>query len=388
MRISDACVAEIYQIPGGDRNGSRNRGSGKDREQPLLYSSGTVDRPSPERQRRRRRRRLLRRILEIVLLAAALYLGIGWISEIGWEGLTSRIRGAEPGLVAAAAALLGARWAVWATRWRLGLKRRWSPAPWWHCAATILAAAVVNHLTPSFRIFGGLLRARYLGGGSRRGFTAVYGSVLFDQIVAQTVIGALAAIAFSVLAWRLDRLDQMMAGLLAVLALLLLVPLLLGRLRRRRIVPSVDAAGSGDSLAERLGALWRRVLEVLRSLEVLLRDPRLLIATVLLSLLYVACNWGAAWLAFESLGGRVDPLTVFLALSLGTTVGALSGTPGGSLTTEAAMVTCYALLGVDRELALSATLLYRGLHYLLVALLGLPSLLLCEGLHRRRSQSP
>ncbi|MDX1644630.1 MAG: lysylphosphatidylglycerol synthase domain-containing protein, partial [Thermoanaerobaculia bacterium] len=115
-----------------------------------------------------------------------------------------------------------------------------------------------------------------------------------------------------------------------------------------------------------------------------LRDLRLLISVGLLALLYVALNWAAAWSASNALARPLEPLTVFLALSLGTTVGALSGTPGGTLTTEAAMIACYVLLGVDRQTALAATLLYRGLHYLLVLTLGLPALVGCELAHCRR----
>lgn len=335
------------------------------------------------RSTRRRRRRRIRRLLEVILVGAALYLGIGWVSESGWTRLTGELRDARPPIVALVCLLLVARWAVWATRWRLGLRRRSSGASWWHAAGAILAAAAVNHLTPSFRVFGGLLRARYLGGPERRGFTATYGTVLFDQIVAQTVIGALAGVSFVFLAWHLGRLDQVLAGALGIVALLLLLPLLLRRLRRRH--PS--GAGSEarrDAVSDRLGALWRRVQEVLRSLDVLLRDTPLLLAAIGLSLLYVAANWAAACLAFTALGRPTEPLAVFLAVSLGTTVGALSGTPGGTLTTEAAMITCYGLMGIDHGTALAATLLYRGLHYLLVALLGLPSLALCEGLYRRR----
>lgn len=338
---------------------------------------------SEARRSRRRRRRRLRRLLEVVLVGAALYLGIEWVSESGWIRLTDELRAARPTVVALLSALLLARWAIWTSRWRLGLRRRSPGTGWWHAALAILAAAAVNHLTPSFRVFGGLLRARYLGGPSKRGFAAAYGTVLFDQIVAQTVIGGLSGGAFVFLAWRLGRLDQMFAAALGVSALLLLVPLLLRRLRRRRLVG--DGAGTkSDGVADRLGALWRRAQDVLRSLDVLLRDTPLLLGAIGLSLLYVVANWVAACLAFTALDQPVDPVAVFLALSLGTTVGALSGTPGGTLTTEASMVACYGLLGIDHSTALAATLLYRGLHYLLVATLGLPSLAACEALYRRR----
>lgn len=333
----------------------------------------------------------MRHGLEAVLVAAALYLAVGLVPETGWATLTAQIRSAAPGWVGLTCLLLFGRWVVWTTRWRLGLEKRLPGSSWWHALGTILAAAAVNHLTPSFRVFGGLLRARYLGGPDRRRFSTVYGTVLFDQLATQTAIGVLTAVAFVVAAWRLGRLDQMLAGLAVVTAFALLVPVLVSRLRRRRLAATGEAR-SLDSLSERLGALWRRIQEVLRSLEVLLRDLRLLAGVTTLALVYVVFNWAAAWAASVALGRPLEPLTVFLALSLGTTAGALSGTPGGTLTTEAAMVTCYVLLGIDRQTAFAATLLYRGLHYLLVLALGLPALIGCELHHRRlkarRASSP
>jgi uncharacterized protein (TIRG00374 family) len=146
----------------------------------------------------------------------------------------------------------------------------------------------------------------------------------------------------------------------------------------------VPPAETAEAPARPLVARGR---EILRGLQVLLRDRRLLVGTALLGLALAAFNVVAAWVAFAALEQPVALSSVFYAVSLGVVVGAISGTPGGGLTTEAAMVTCYALLGVDRPLALAATLLYRGLHYALVVVLGLPALLTLEALHRRARSS-
>lgn len=71
-----------------------------------------------------------------------------------------------------------------------------------------------------------------------------------------------------------------------------------------------------------------------------------------------------------------------VTISLGTAVGALSRSPGGIATTEAAMVGTYILLGVTEIDAAAATFLFRGLHYALVLSMGLPSLIFFEFQHR------
>jgi len=329
-------------------------------------------------------RRWARRTLELLLIGTALYLAINLVSEVGWRALEGELRAASRPLVALTFALLVMRYFAWNGRWQAALHRVGIRRCFWRGTVAILAAAAVNHLTPSFRVFGGLLRARYISRARSHPFPDTYGTVLFDQIANQTVTGAMSAIAFVAMALRLGSTGQAIAGGLLALSVLLLVPLLLRRMRRRR---QTEDRGKRDDpvlgFARRLRPLLDRGREALRRVEGLIHDPRLIASAVALSLLYVSLNLAAAWVAFLALGHTMPLMSVFLATSLGVTIGALSGTPGGSLTTEAAIVTCYTLLGVDRQAALAATLLYRGLHYLLILTLGVPSLATLELLHRR-----
>lgn len=329
------------------------------------------------------KRRWLRRSLQALLILAGLYLTFDLLSGMGWRELARELRSAHPRLVGYACLLLFLRWVAWSGRWSLSLRRAGVTVPIWRPLPTILAAAMVNHVTPSFRVFGGLLRARYISRAAGAPFSAAYGSVLFDQIVAQTVVGAITAIAFVLMALQLGRFRQAVAAALIVTSLLLLIPLLLRRYRRLRNLSRPDP-GSADEAQAGIGRrLMRRGRRAISELEHLIHEPGLLALSVTLSLVYVSLNLGGAWMAFRALGESPSMMSVFLAVSVGVTVGALSGTPGGGLTTEVAMVKCYELLGVETSIALAATLLYRGLHYLLVLGLGGPSLAILEFLHRR-----
>jgi uncharacterized protein (TIRG00374 family) len=94
-------------------------------------------------------------------------------------------------------------------------------------------------------------------------------------------------------------------------------------------------------------------------------------------------NLGAQWVLFRALGIRVDPFVVAAVIGGGTIVGALTGSPGGLATTEAAMTAGYVALGIGELDAAAATLLYRGLHYAVVLALGAPSLFYFEIVERR-----
>ena len=81
---------------------------------------------------------------------------------------------------------------------------------------------------------------------------------------------------------------------------------------------------------------------------------------------------------FLAIGAPVGPFATLAAVTMGTAVGTLSGAPGGVGATELAMMASFKLLGVDEVAAAAGTLLYRGLHYAGVLVVGLPALALLE----------
>ena len=178
-----------------------------DQPDPMTQPENEIGRESPGRVKRR----WLRRTLQALVILGGLYLTFDLLSGMGWRELVRELRTAQPVLVGYTCLLLFLRWVVWSARWGLSLKRAGVAVPIWRPLPTILAAAMVNHVTPSFRVFGGLLRARYISRAAKAPFSAAYGSVLFDQIVAQTVVGAITAIAFVIMALELGRFRQAFA---------------------------------------------------------------------------------------------------------------------------------------------------------------------------------
>ena len=127
-----------------------------------------------------------------------------------------------------------------------------------------------------------------------------------------------------------------------------------------------------------LGAASRRLLRrdvepVLRHLDATLgvgmdairARPRLLVLPILL----VLGDWATSVLAldfcFRALGEALHPGVLLTGFALGVTLGFLSMLPGGMGVQEGSMVGTYALLGVDYERAVLASMLFRVLYYLL-----------------------
>jgi uncharacterized protein (TIRG00374 family) len=340
--------------------------------------------PAPS-ARRRRLSPFLRIALQLLVIGLAGWAAGATLGSVGWRELAASLRDVDPAWTALSVLLLVARFVVWDLRWRIAFRPLGeAPGPL-HTFFALLGSACANTIIPVVRVVGGLLRARYVSHAADQSFGRAYGVVLFDQLAHQTVIVITGWLAFAGMAWVLG---QRVLGVVAFAALVLcglLVDLWVRRLRRERngrfeawMLRRVAALEHGR--AQTVVQHGRDAVAVLRDL---LSRPQLRRQAMLLGVLYVLLNAAAQWAVFQAMDRSVDLLTVGLAVTAGIAAGGFTGTPGGVGTTEAGMVLAYVALDVPRLDAAAGTVLFRGLHYLVVIGLGLPALLVFEARLRR-----
>ncbi|MDX1501065.1 MAG: lysylphosphatidylglycerol synthase transmembrane domain-containing protein [Thermoanaerobaculia bacterium] len=340
-----------------------------------------MSRPAPSTIRRSHRplKVAAKTIFALLVLAVAWKLAAG----MDWETLRSRLGQVDRALAAAAALLLAGRLVAWAQRWGLALARLGEPSRPLRRLAAVAASVAVNHATPYLRVFGAIFRARYLARGSRLSFGRHYGVVLFDQ----ATHGAAAALLLwgvgVVLAWQRGSLLLVAVGLgVGAAASLSVVGLRSGRISlSSRLVETVIAGARAR--AERFPALAEHGRGLVEMLRRLLGQGDLLLAMIGWSLVYATFNAGAQWLVFRALDVEIGLAAVVAVVGGGVIVGAVTGSPGGVATTEAAMAAGFIALGIGETDAAAATLIYRGLHYAVVIATGVPALLYFELAERR-----
>lgn len=343
--------------------------------------------------------RLVGRVVKIAIAAVVAVLVWRAVQALSWRQLARAIAAADLRFTLLGLALLVGRYLVWTLRWRLAL-RCLGPLPGWlHSFFTVVGAVAANGFTPTAPVVGGLLRARHgygavgAAGPGERAFGRVYGVVLFDQVAHQTVLalnGALVAVAAAL--W-FGRTAVAAATAAAIVAAIVVVSYWLRGLdeaRVERISGWLDRRLAGGDVEGarregRLQAIHAHGREALRVVQRLLRERWLRRAALLLGVVFVALNSLALWAFFRALGRPVDPLTAWMAVTAGVVAGGFTGTPGGVGTTEAGMVLALSAMEVGELDAAAATLLYRGLHYLVVLALGVPALVLLEARLRRRT---
>jgi len=309
----------------------------------------------------------------------ALYFTWRLLAGLNWHELGGRLAEASWLYLTPAILFLLARWAAWAWRFRLAARQAVGLDPGSVLGYFVLkASAALNLITPSARLIGGLMRARYFSRAAGRPFGVLYGVVLYDQIAHHAVMSTATWIALIATAWAMGKTSLSLAAATALVAVVAGL-FLWSRRGRFETNPLVRFLARRAERAEgRLQSFYTHGHEAVHVFVRLLGSPRLHVRAALLGVLYIVFNVGAQWLVFLAMGRPIDLLVVFTGVSLGTAAGTLTGTPGGLGTTEAAMVASFALLGVDRIDAAAGTLLFRGLHYATVLGLGLPALLFLE----------
>lgn len=333
-------------------------------------------------------RRWLPLAAKLAILAAVLLLAFRLAGDLDWQRVGRRLVSAHPGWVAVAVALLVVRMAIWAERWRLVVERAEGTVPRGVAFRTLTAAMLLNLVSPAARVVGLWMRARVMGRAGGVPFGRSLGAVLFDQLTHHLVMGGAAVGSLVVVSFLLGHavLGGAVGAALGVATVVLL-------LYRRRGGPGLEVlAASLAERAERAAARGARrgrwlagggtAVGVVRRL---LRDRGLVLRGLAFAGLFLAANVLAQEALFAALGTPAGLLRSLAAVTLGTTAGVLLGTPGGLGATEAAMVACYAALGVDRIDATAGVLLFRGLHYAAVLALGVPALVSLGG---RRAGMP
>jgi uncharacterized protein (TIRG00374 family) len=344
---------------------------------------------SPERWRQGRGgRRGLQLAVKWGLVGAALYFSWRLIAGMRWAELAARLVEADRPLVAASVFFLVLRFGLWDLRFRIAARRttreRVPGAVFGF--SVILASAALNLLTPAARVLSGPLRARSFARVCRRSFGTFYGIVLYDQLAHQGVVSVMTCLA--VLLAAVARGHGALGGAgLALLAVGVLGVILWSRRRG----PFADnpvvrfLARRADRAEGSLQRVYAEGHEAAGTFVRLLGDSGMALRAAALGVTLFLANAVAQWLIFRALGQEVGVLAVVAVVALGNAAGMLAGTPGGIGTTEAAMIAVYVALGVDRATAGAATLLFRGLHYVLVVVVGLPALAWLEARGTRRA---
>ena len=335
------------------------------------------------------RRALLKAVIRLIVVAVVFFFIWRFFDQLGWDELARRVRQANKSLVILASACIAMRFGLIYLRWSMVLELLKLPLSHVIGWTALMTGVLLNHVTPAARLLGGIVRARGLAKIYQTSFSSIYATILVEQVgnqLVQTFLMWLSVIPF---VWTLGW--HRTAFAIALVPPIAIVGGLIWRnLHGRPFDISQWSSFIGRRLQTQLrkwGPLrdgGRRIAEIFRAA---FSDVNLQIRLAVCGIGIVVSNVLALWLVLESLGIQVGFLYVFATVSLGLAAGLITGTPGGFATTEAAMIALLVTLGVEEIDAAAGVVLYRGLHYSMVLVVGGLSALAFELTVARRSRS-
>jgi Mg2+-importing ATPase len=275
----------------------------------------------------------------------------------------SLVEQARPRWLLWAVGLQALTYAAQAQVWRMVLHRAGSPLAFGVAYRIGLAKLFVDQALPTMGVSGAALVARALG---QRGHAraTVLAAIAVDASTFYIAYALNLALAVCIL---------ILAGHASVLILVASALFLLFGAGVVTVVLSLSGHGGGRAVAglSRIPVVGRAVALLRDADPRTTRDPRLLLQGTLLQVSIALLDAATVWVLIRSLGATADPGAVFASFMLASLLRTFGFMPGGLGTFEAASVGTLAVVGVPVPVALSATLLFRGLSFWLPMLPGL-----------------
>jgi uncharacterized protein (TIRG00374 family) len=294
-------------------------------------------------------------------ILAAVVLVVRHVEE--GQALFRLSRRASPYWLLAAVALQAATYPCQSQVWRVVLRAAGSPPGLWASCQLTLARLAVDQALPAAGLGGTLFLAKAL---ERRGITwpVVMASVVIDTASCYTAYAFGLAAALVIAVSRYHAPAPVVGG--TVLFFVFALAIIFGAFAL--------AGRDPGPLARRISRmrLLGAGLRMLREADPrLVQSSRLFAEATACQLGVVLLDAATIWVLIASLGVKASAAGVFASFTMSTLLRLIGISPGGLGVFEAASVFTLRMSGVDLSVALSATLLFRGLSFWLPLAPGL-----------------
>ncbi len=306
-------------------------------------------------------------LVGLAILAAVVAVALHFSEAAQFASLVEQV---EPAWLAAALALQAGTYVAQGEIWRSVVRAAGAALPLGVAYKLSLVKLLVDQALPSSGVSGSVVVADAL---RRRG---VAGDVAMAGIVVSSAAYLLAyVIALGIGIVVLVAEDRASAPVVAVGVIFIVAA---------SAAAAAEIALSGRPAQRHRGRIGRwlgRPLELLASARAKLsHDARLLARATALQVVIVALDCLTLWVLLRALGAAPPLTAVFASFMISTLLRTISIVPGGLGTFEAVLVITLRDAGIAIPLALSATLLFRGLTFWLPML---PGAVLARSVRRR-----
>lgn len=327
-------------------------------------------------------------LIHLAAFALSAYFLVVVLRTVGFHKVGTVLERCNWLLLPPAFLAMSGRFLSWNRKWQV-LTRNDIRVRFWPLYTMLMAGTFTNTVVPGTRAGGGLVRAFFLSRSTGRPFTTCYGGVLLDgafNLAAFTLL-ALCSLPFAAVSSSFTAPHTSGPTALLAAAILLLLTLLALLHRRRRketgVAPIVtflhhllparrkETFATPADLQHWIVERFREFLAAFRSLP---DQPRSFWFSALLALMVYGFLCLCSDLLFRSLGHPVGILPIVSAVTLSGALGAAFMTPGGIGVADATLVGVYLAFGIEPDIAVAVSILYRIMLYSHQLVIGFPCL--------------
>lgn len=318
----------------------------------------------------------LRRAVFLAVLAIVLMAVAGWLlSRENFYQMFGAIRSANRLLIVAAIAVYFLSVGLWASRWQVALSFINSRISFGVRYLILCATIFLNNITPGARVGGDPFGRVYM---MHRLENTSYSSGM-ASIIGEHALTPLIVISFFMagLLLQFGRGSlQLTLILIAVWALAAFAAVFIPRIFFRK---RVAVKGISSITSRVLGWFGKRgkVQETIEGIEAFYSSSyatidkwKKVLVIGSLALLIGALDVFRLYTIFLALGYHPPISMLLIASSLPTIVGLIPFLPGGLVLIEGSLISVFALFGVPLDLAMAATVIERGISFVLSTIVG------------------
>jgi uncharacterized protein (TIRG00374 family) len=333
-------------------------------------------------------RKFTRILIHISVFALSAFFLVLVLQNVGYHKVGTVLRQCNWLLLPPAFLAMSGRFLSWNKKWQV-LTRNDFPVRFWPLYTMLMAGTFTNTVVPGTRAGGGLVRAFFRSRSSGRPFTICYGGVLLDgafNMAAFTLL-ALCSLPFATLSSSFTAPRTSGPTVLLAITVFLVLALLALLHRRHRmktgIAPIVtflhhllparrkERFATPADLQHWIVERFREFVTAFKSLP---DQPGSFWFSALLALMVYGFLCLCSDLLFRSLGHPVGILPIVSAVTLSGALGAFFMTPGGIGVADATLIGVYLAFGIEPDVAVAVSILYRIMLYGHQLVIGFPCL--------------
>lgn len=311
---------------------------------------------------------------QIIFIVLALLLLYFVLSKVGFSKILQSLEMLKWYYLLIAAALNLFVFIIWNYKWKL-LVDKVSKVRFWELFPIEMTGIFVGTSTPTLNLGGDPLRVYYVSKKFKKEQSKYVHTVVIDKltnVAIWTVFIFLSLLFLSIFLKVSTLIKVIIESLIIIILLLIGLFIFYKKTRKERIVKMIHPLfrKKFPDFNKFIAYLREQRENIKVAIKEFYRNKKELNQQILLGVFAELTMFAKAYLLFILLGYNINPIYVIIAVSISIMISQIIIVPGGIGVVESSLISMYALMGINAEIAAIVAILDRVMYYIFALGLG------------------